>query len=118
MMQIVLIAFVDTAILCLKLWNAISIIVHVTKLVFFSLRENFGEAFGRQLDELRKQSSKEKGQNVIDLYECDCWKKYKTEDFVKQHLCQSFRYKVPLREEFFFGKYRVWKSFSLCSMRF
>ena len=33
------------------------------------------------------------------MYECDCWKIYKTDIIVTQHLRESFPFKVPLREE-------------------
>ena len=53
----------------------------------------------RELDELRKQCIQEKDYNVIEMYECDWWKKYKTDNIVKQHLRESFPYKMPLREK-------------------
>ena len=55
----------------------------------------------RELDELRKQYIQEKGGNVTEMYKCDWWKKYKTNNTVKQHLRESFRYKTPLREQSF-----------------
>ena len=33
------------------------------------------------------------------MYECDCWKMYKTGIFVKHHLLESFPYTMPLREK-------------------
>ena len=44
----VLMAFVDTATMCLKLWDVITIIVHVRKLVFPSLRKKVREALKRE----------------------------------------------------------------------
>ena len=53
----------------------------------------------RELDNQRKQYMEEKGYNVIEINEIGCWKMYKTEINVKQHLCESFFYKKPPREE-------------------
>ena len=33
------------------------------------------------------------------MYECDCWKMYKTGIIVKHHLLESFPYTMPLREK-------------------
>ena len=43
-MQLVLLAFVDTATLPLKLWDAIIFNIHVKKPVLLSARKKFGEA--------------------------------------------------------------------------
>ena len=48
MMHTVLMAFVDTAILFLKLWDAIFIFVYVKKLVHLPLRAKFNEELKRE----------------------------------------------------------------------
>ena len=53
----------------------------------------------RELEELRKQYIGEKGYNVIEMYECDFWKKYKTDMVVEQHVRESFSYKMLQREK-------------------
>ena len=53
----------------------------------------------RGLDELRKQYIQEKGYDVTEMYECDWWKKYETDNIVKQHLHQSLPYRMPLGEK-------------------
>ena len=55
----------------------------------------------RELDELRKQYKQEKGYNVIEIYDGDWWKMYKTEKTVKHFLRVSYSYTMPLREERF-----------------
>ena len=70
-MQIVLLPFVDTTTLLLKLWDTIVITVHVKKLVFLSPRKRFGEAIKREPEELRTQFIEEKGFNVTDMYNGD-----------------------------------------------
>ena len=98
-MHTVLMAFLDTATLCLKLWGVIAIIAHVKKLVLLSLRNEIQRGIKKtELDELRKQYI-QKGYSVIAMYECDWWSLYKTDNIVKQHLRESFPYKMPLREE-------------------
>ena len=53
----------------------------------------------REMDQMRKQYIKEKGYNVVEMWECEWWNLYKTTTSVKQHLSESFSYKHPLREE-------------------
>ena len=47
-MHTVLMAFVDTLILCLKPWDAFVIISHMRNFVLPSLRENFSEVFEKE----------------------------------------------------------------------
>ena len=53
----------------------------------------------RELDQMRKQFIKEKGYNVVEMWECEWWNLYKATTCVKEHLRESFHYKRPLREE-------------------
>ena len=92
-------AFVDTAKLCSKLWDAFIMIVHVKKLVHLSLRKKHIEALKRELDELRKQYTIAKDYDVNEMFECVRCKMYKTDKIVEKHLLQSFTFKMPLREE-------------------
>ena len=48
LMHLVLMAFADTATLCLKQWDATIIISHVKKLVLLSLRKNVREISERE----------------------------------------------------------------------
>ena len=48
---------------------------------------------------MRKQYIKEKGYNVVEMWECEWWNLYKTTTCVREHLRESFLYKCPLREE-------------------
>ena len=52
----------------------------------------------REMDELRREYLIEKGYNVIEMYECEWWQLYKTDSVVKQHLRDSFPYRLPLSE--------------------
>ena len=53
----------------------------------------------REMDQIRKQYIKEKGYNVVEMWECEWWNLYKKTTCAKEHLRGSFPYKRPLREE-------------------
>ena len=53
----------------------------------------------RGKDQMRKQCIKEKGYNVVEMWECEWWNLYITTTWVKEHLTESFPYKRPLKEE-------------------
>ena len=53
----------------------------------------------REMDQMKKQYIKEKGYNVVEMWECEWWNLYKTTTCVKEHLRKSFTYKRPLREK-------------------
>ena len=53
----------------------------------------------REVDEMRRAYISNKGYNVVEMWECEWWKLYKTNSLVKQHLRESFPYKLPLTEE-------------------
>ena len=51
------------------------------------------------MDEMRRQCIQEKGYTVVELWECERWKLYKTDVSVKELLKESFPYKRPLRQD-------------------
>ena len=53
----------------------------------------------KEMDQMRKNYIKEKGYNVVEMWECQCWNLYKTTTCVKEHLREFFSYERPLREE-------------------
>ena len=65
----------------------------------------------REMDQMRKQYIKEKGYNVVGMWECEWWNLYKTTTCVKDHLRESFPYKHPLREESLLEQIRSGKLF-------
>ena len=65
----------------------------------------------REMDQMRKQYIKEKGYNVVEMWECEWWNLYKTTTCVKEHLSESFPYKRPLREESLLEQIRSCKLF-------
>ena len=53
----------------------------------------------RELDALRRHYIQEKGFKVIEMWECDCWRLYKTTNTVKQHIRENFPYRRSLAAE-------------------
>ena len=43
------------------------------------------------------------------MYECECWKMYKTDNIVKQRLRESFPLQNTSQRRKTFGKYQIWK---------
>ena len=64
---------------------------------------------------MRRDYFREKGYKIVDLWEGEWWRLYKTEPPVKQHLRESFLYKVSLKEEGFLQRNKDGKL--LCAMR-
>ena len=65
----------------------------------------------REMDQMRKQYIKEKGYNVVKMWECEWCNLYKTTTCVKEHLRESIPYKSPLREESLLEQIRSGKLF-------
>ena len=65
----------------------------------------------REKDQMRKQYIKEKGYNVVEMWECEWWNLYKTTTCVEEHLRESFSYNRPLREESLLEQIRSGKLF-------
>ena len=53
----------------------------------------------RELDELRRGYIQEKGFIVIEMWECEWWRLYKTAIFVKLHIRENFLYRRSLTEQ-------------------
>ena len=62
-------------------------------------------------DHMRKQYIKEKGFNIVEMWECKWWNLYRTTTCVKEQLRESFPYKRPLSEESLFEQIRSSKLF-------
>ena len=65
----------------------------------------------KEMDQMRKQYIKDKGNNVVKMWECEWWNLYKTTTCVEEHLRESFPYKRPLREESLLEQMRSGKFF-------
>ena len=53
----------------------------------------------RELDALRRLYIQEKGYKVIEMWECEWWRLYKTTNTVKQHIRGHFPYRLSLAAE-------------------
>ena len=58
----------------------------------------------RELDEMWRQCIQEKGYTVVKMWECEWSKLYNTGVSVKEHLRESFPYKLPLRQDHLLDK--------------
>ena len=91
--------FVDTATLCLKPSDAIIVLAHDNKPVHFLLRRRFRGSLKKA--RLTTKTIHTKEWLWRHLNERKWWmvEHYKTDNFVEQHLRESFPNKMPLREE-------------------
>ena len=53
----------------------------------------------RELDSLRRNFIQEEGFNVIEMWECEWWRLYRTSNNVKQHIREHFPYRRSLAAE-------------------
>ena len=53
----------------------------------------------REMDEMRKWYIEEKGYTVVEMWECECCKLYKTDVTVKEYLRESFPCQRPLHQD-------------------
>ena len=53
----------------------------------------------RELDALRRHYVQEKGFKVIEMWECEWWRLYKTTNAVKQHIREHFPHRRSLAAE-------------------
>ena len=63
------------------------------------------------MDRMRKQYIKEKGNNVVEMWECEWWNLHMTTTCVIEDLRESLPYKHPLREERLLEQIRSGKVF-------
>ena len=64
-----------------------------------------------EMDQMRKQYIKEKGYNVVEMWECEWWNLYKTTTCLKQLLRESFPFNPPRRKERLLEQIRSGKFF-------
>ena len=58
----------------------------------------------REMDDMRREYIKEKGYKVEELWECDWWESFKTNDKIKNHVKTHFPYKRPLSTDSLLAK--------------
>ena len=58
----------------------------------------------REMDDMRREYIKEKGYKVEEMWECDWWESFKTNDKIKNHVRTHFPYKRPLSSDSLLAK--------------
>ena len=91
--------FVLIATLYLKSWVAFNTSVPVNSCVLLSLKRIFNPVARRELDALRRHYIKDKCFRVIEMWECEWRRLYKTTNSVKQHIREHFHYRRSLAAE-------------------
>ena len=113
----VLMGFVLIAILCLKQWVAFTTFVPVKSCAHLFTEEHVKRGSRRELDELRRSYIQEKGFTVIEMWECEWWRLYKTTVNVKLHIRENFPYRRSLTEQQLLEGIKKRKPIWLRSMR-
>ena len=67
--------------------------------LFLNEQDIQGGSNKRELDALRRHYIQEKGFKVIEMWECEWWRLYKTTKTVKQHVQEHFPYRRSLAAE-------------------
>ena len=65
----------------------------------------------RDLDALRRHSKQEKGFKVVEMWECEWWRLFKTTNTVEQHIWEHFPYRRSLAAEQLLEEIRKGKLF-------
>ena len=58
----------------------------------------------REMDDMRREYIKEKGYKVEEMWECDWWESFKTNDKIKNHVRTHLFYKRPLSTDSLLAK--------------
>ena len=90
----VLMGFVLIATLYLKPWVAFTTSVPVKSCVPLTKEDIQRGSKKRELDALRRHYIQEKASKVIEMWECDWWRLYKTTNTVKHYIRKHFPYRL------------------------
>ena len=60
----------------------------------------------REMDDLRRECNREKDYKIKEMWECEWWQNFKTNEKSKNHIRSNFPYKRPLSTDFLLGKVR------------
>ena len=63
------------------------------------------------MDDMRRDYIKEKGYKVEEMWDCDWWESFKTDDKIKNHVRTHFPYKRPLSTDSLLAKIKDWSLF-------
>ena len=62
-------------------------------------------------DELRRDYLRNKGYNIVEVWECKWWERVKEEENVRNHVRKNFPFKLPMKQESHLAKIRDGKMF-------
>ena len=65
----------------------------------------------REHDELRRYYLRNKGYNIVEVWECKWWERVKEEENVRNHVRKNFPFKLPMKQESHLAKIRDGKMF-------
>ena len=60
----------------------------------------------REVDDLRREWNREKDYKIKQMWECEWWQNFKTNEKSKNHIRSNFPYKIPLSTDSLLGKIR------------
>ena len=60
----------------------------------------------REMDDLRREYIREKGYKIEEMWECEWWQNFKTNEKIKNHIRSNFPYKRPLSTDSLLEKIR------------
>ena len=58
----------------------------------------------REMDDMRREHITRKGYKVEEIWECEWWESFKTNDKIKNHVRTHFPYKMPLSTDSLLAK--------------
>ena len=65
----------------------------------------------REHDELRRDYLRNKGYNIVEVWECKWWERVKEEENVRNHVRKNIPFKLPMKQESMLAKIRDGKMF-------
>ena len=65
----------------------------------------------REHDEPRRDYLRNKGYNIVEVWECKWWERVNKEENVRNHVRKSFPFKLPTKQESLLAKGREGKLF-------
>ena len=60
----------------------------------------------REMDDLRREYIREEGYKIEEMWECEWWQNFKTNEKIKNHIRSNFPYKRPLSTDYLLEKIR------------
>ena len=94
---------------CKTVFKALGCYYHFVlhrRLVRHLARKILREEKMREMDDLRREWNREKDYKIKEMWECEWWQNFKTNEKIKNHIRSNFPYKRPLCTDSLLGKIR------------